>query len=471
MTYSLLWVPVTVAILTAGCATQHPTMARSQTDTAPLQHIPASRTADEKYVSAISEAEQKTASMTVKEVTLADALGFTLKDNPTLESFAVEIRARDFAALQAGLRPNPELGVEVENFAGQDALQGVDGAETTIAFAQLVELGGKRGNRRMIADLDKTLAEWDDQSKKLDVLAATAKAFVEVLIAQEQVALNAELLKLAEQTTAAVTERVDAGKVSPVEKSRAHIELAAARIEANKANRELEAARRRLAGFWGDERAGFGRAVGQLGAIPALPDEEPLTDLLSKNPDLARWTTEIERSEAALSLARSEAVPDLTLSAGVRNFQETEDNAFVVGISMPIPFFNRNQGGISEARARRDKAQSAQRAAKIGLLTGLSDTWQSLAAAYTEAVGLRDEILPGAQATYESTELGYREGKLDFLQMLDAQRTLFMVKRQYLLALGAYHLAGIDMERITGVPLRNASHQNKNGNEDKESRK
>jgi len=168
---------------------------------------------------------------------------------------------------------------------------------------------------------------------------------------------------------------------------------------------------------------------------------------------MARWAAELERSEAALNLARSEAVPDLTLSAGVRNFQETDDNAFVVGVSIPIPFFNRNQGGVSEARARVDKAQSEQRAAKVGLVTGLSDTWQSLSAAYTEAVGLRDEILPSAQSTYESTELGYREGKLDFLQMLDAQRTLFTVKRQYLLALGSYHLASTDMERLVGVPL------------------
>jgi cobalt-zinc-cadmium efflux system outer membrane protein len=305
----------------------------------------------------------------------------------------------------------------------------------------------------MVATLDKTLAEWDYQRKKLDVLAATAKAFVEVLVAQEQVALNGDLLKLAEQTTTAVSEKVDAGKVSPVEKSRAQIELAAARTEANKAVRELEAARRRLAGFWGGERADFSRAVGQLDDISALPDEESLKAFLSNNPDLARWAAELERSEAALRLARSEAVPDLTLSAGVRNFQETDDNAFVVGVSIPIPFFNRNQGGVSEARARVDKAQSEQRAAKVGLVTGLSDTWQSLSAAYTEAVGLRDEILPSAQSTYESTELGYREGKLDFLQMLDAQRTLFTVKRQYLLALGSYHLASTDMERLVGVPL------------------
>jgi len=452
MKLNLFWVPVTVTMLTAGCATQHVATARNIAGNEPPQHV-----LELKAGSRLGEPDSPATSGSVvtvpDQLTMASAMALALKKNPSLAGFSAEIRARDAAALQAGLLPNPELGVEMENFGGKDALEGVDGAETTMAFSQLVELGGKRGNRRKVATLDKTLAEWDYQSKKLDVLAATAKAFVEVLIAQEQVALNGDLLKLAEQTTTAVSEKVDAGKVSPVEKSRAQIELAAARTEANKAVRELEAARRRLAGFWGGERVDFGRAVGQLGDISTLPDEESLKAFLGNNPDMARWAAELERSEAALNLARSEAVPDLTLSAGVRNFQETDDNAFVVGVSIPIPFFNRNQGGVSEARARVDKAQSEQRAAKVGLVTGLSDTWQSLSAAYTEAVGLRDEILPSAQSTYESTELGYREGKLDFLQMLDAQRTLFTVKRQYLLALGSYHLASTDMERLVGVPL------------------
>ena len=460
MKLNLFWVPVTVAMLTAGCATQRVATALNFGGNEPPQHIFEIK-AGQKAGELISPSAPEPVETVPEQLTTAAAMGLALRHNPSLSGFSAEVRARESAALQAGLLPNPELGVEVENFGGKDALAGVDGAETTIAFSQLVELGGKRGNRRMVATLDKHLAEWDYQSKKLDVLAATAKAFVEVLIAQEQVALNDELLKLAEQTTTAVNEKVDAGKVSPIEKSRAQIELATARTEASRAVRELEAARRRLAGFWGGERANFGRAVGQLGDISAVPDEESLKVFLSNNPDLARWTAEIERSEAALRLARSEAVPDLTLSAGVRNFQETGDNAFVVGVSIPIPFFNRNQGGVSEARARIDKAQSEQQAVKIGLVTDLSDTWQKLSAAYTEAIGLRDEILPIAQATYESTELGYREGKLDFLQMLDAQRTLFTVKRQYLLALGAYHLARIDMERLVGVSLGDIEKTNK----------
>lgn len=440
MKFNLFLVSVTVVLLTFGLAGHEALMASSIAGNEPPQNV----------LETISD-----------QITMADALALALNKNPSLGGFSAEIRARDGAALQAGLRPNPELGVELENFGGKNSLRGFKGAETTISFSQLVERGGKRKKRRLVATFDKNLAEWDYQSKKLDVLAATAKAFLEVLIAQQQVALNDELLKLAEQTTTAVTEKVDAGKVSPVEKSRAQIELAAAQIETNKAIRELEAARRRLASFWGADRADFGQLVGQLNNISVLPAEESLKEHLSNNPDLARWSTEIERSKATLNLARSEAKPDLTWSAGVRNSRETNENAFLIGVSMPLASSNRNQGGISEARARIDKAHSEHKAAKISLETALSDVWQNLSAAYTEAVALRDEILPGAQSTYEATELGYREGKLDFLQMLDAQRTLFTVKRQYLLSLGEYHLSNTDMERLVGVSLSDIKSTNK----------
>lgn len=453
MSYQKLWVPVAVAFFVAGCATQRPTMVQSLAETtssqgvqmiAPLPSIP-------EDLPSVSEATLHV--LAIENLTLEDALGMALQHNPTLAGFAEEIRARDAAALQAGLPPNPDLGVELDNFAGQDELQNFDGAETTIALSQVVELGGKRMKRSHVAVVERDLAGWDYQSQKLDVLAATAKAFIQVLVAQEQVALNDELVTLAEKTAAAVGERVDAGKVSPLEKTRTQVELAAAQSEANKTSRELEAARRRLAAFWGADRAGFVKVVGDLTTITPLPSEETIQTLLGSNPDLNRWHSELERRETALALARSEAVSDLTVSAGVRNFQESDTNALVVGIDLPLPLFNRNQGGIGEARANIEKTRHEQRAAKVAALTELSATWQNLAAAYVESLTLHDTILPGALEAFEATDFGYREGKLDLLQMLDAQRTLFTVKRQYLLALETYHLTSADMERLIGAPL------------------
>ena len=455
MNYRIIWVPVAVALLSTGCAIRQPTMTQNVMDMTVSEHEQSAGISTDKTSPVTTASPGVSPEIpTEGKLTLADALRLALQNNSSLAGFAAEIRARDAAALQSGLLPNPELGVEVENFAGQDDLEGFDGAETTIAFSQLIELGDKRSKRQQVAVLDKDLAGWDYQGKKLDVLASTAKAFIKVLVAQEQVSLNDELVKLAEKTAAAVGERVDAGKVSPMENTRAQVELAAARSEANKVSRELEASRRRLASFWGAEQAGFVEVVGSLAEITPLPAEETIQKLLQANPVLARWQSELDRSEAALALARAEAVPDLNISAGVRNFQQTDNNALLVGFSVPLPLFDRNQGGIGEAGAKLEKARQEQREAQVALLTELSETWQNLSAAYVESSTLRDKILPGAHEAYTSTELGYREGKLDFLQMLDAQRTLFDVMRQYLLALGTYHMTSTDMERIIGASLK-----------------
>jgi len=386
-------------------------------------------------------------------LTLMAALDMTLKHNPALAASTEEVHARDAATIQASLLPNPELAVELENFAGSEDLQGFDGAETTIALSQRIELGSKRSKRRQVASLEKDLAEWDYQSKKLDVLTATAKAFIRVLAAQEQVLQSEELTRLAEQTLAAVSARVDAGKVPPLEQTRAQVELAVARTTAGKAVKDLDASRRRLAAFWGKDQIEFKQVIGDLTTLTALPSEASIRPLLTSNPDLARWGDEVEQREAALTLSRSQSIPDVTFSFGVRNFQETDNNALVAGVGLTLPLFDRNQGGISEARANLEKTRHERRAAETENLAGFAEAWQNLSAAYLEATSLRDDILPGAQSAFEAADFGYREGKFDFLQMLDAQRTLFEAKGQYLQALAAYHEARTEVERLVGTPL------------------
>ncbi len=388
-------------------------------------------------------------------LTLADALALVLEKNPTLVAYSAEIRARDAAALQAGLLPNPEIGVEVENFAGEDDLQGFEGAETTIALSQLIELGGKRSKRRKVAELGKGLAEWDYQSARLDVLSGATKAFIEVLSAQQHLQQSEELVALSEQTLEAVSARVEAGKVPPVEQTRAKVELAATHTRLDNARRQLQSARSRLFSFWGAKRSSYGKAAGNLAALPPPPSEEQFLKRLESNPDLARWVTVGERREAELDLARARAIPDLTVTLGARNMRDSNNNAMVAGIEIPLPIFDRNQGGVGEARANISKARAQRVSARIELESEISQAWQTLAAAYTEALTLREEILPGAQSAFEVTEYGYGEGKFDFLQMLDAQRTLFEVREQYLQSLAAYHLARTEVERLIGAPLHN----------------
>ena len=125
----------------------------------------------------------------------------------------------------------------------------------------------------------------------------------------------------------------------------------------------------------------------------------------------------------------------------------------MVGVSFPLLFFDRNQGGIREARARLAKAEHERRAAEVRVLTALSDAYQRLTSAATGVAVLQNEVLPAAEQAFQATQEGYRQGKFGFLEVVDAQRSFFETRGQYLEALATYHKAVAEIERLSGEGL------------------
>jgi cobalt-zinc-cadmium efflux system outer membrane protein len=178
-----------------------------------------------------------------------------------------------------------------------------------------------------------------------------------------------------------------------------------------------------------------------------------LTLSLSKNPDLARWATEMVHRQAVIDHEVSKAIPDITLSGGYRRLEETNDNAAVVGISIPLQVFNRNQGAFQAARHRLARIEAEKRAAQIRVNTTLAEAYNALTITYSQASSLKNEILPQTRSAFDAVTEGYRFGKFSFLEVLDSQRTLFNARSQYLAALSDYHKAVADVERVTGEPV------------------
>ncbi|QPK61453.1 TolC family protein (plasmid) [Methylomonas sp. LL1] len=380
---------------------------------------------------------------------LSQALALALTQNPELSAFSWESRAQEAATLQAGLLPNPTFNANASNF-GNRVLQGFDGDSVTLELSQLIELGGKRTARIEAAALTKQLADWDYEAKRADVLTQVTQAFIDVLAAQQRLALTQQTHNLANQTTLTTTARVQAGKVSPVEETKAKVARASVQIELMRAQKELEAARKRLAAGWGSTTPRFETVSGNLENIQIPASLDSLAQRLSKNPDLARWATEITQRQALISMEKSKAIPDVTATVGATKYLMPNDYALVVGFSVPLPVFDRNQGRIQEAEHRLSKAEQDMRNTEVRITTALNTAYQALDAAHSEVMTLRQEILPGAQSAYDAAREGYRLGKFGFLDVLDAQRTLFSAKNQYLVALANYHKSVVDVERLVG---------------------
>ena len=387
------------------------------------------------------------------EISLRDAIAYALVNSPQLRAFAWDIHTAEADQMQAALRPNPELEVEVEEFGGTGERHGFNSSEGSIQVGQFIELAQKRSKRIHLASLDKQLAQWDYRAKRLDVISQVAAAFVDVMAAQEKLALSRELLRLTEQTHTAVAQRVSAGKDSPLKETKAQVAVSTMRIEAERAARALTSAKVRLAAAWGDPTTAFENVSGQFYEVAPVPDPNELTGLISQNPDIARWGIEKQKYRAAFDLEKAKSKSDITIKGGVAQLNEGDDTAFIVGLAIPLPIFNRNQGGIKRATYAIEKAAEQRKAAELNIHTALSQAAQSLATAFTEATVLANDVVPGAQSAFDASTLGYQAGKFDYLDVLDAQRTLFEARGQYVRSLAEYHKAKVDVERLIAQSL------------------
>jgi cobalt-zinc-cadmium efflux system outer membrane protein len=372
-----------------------------------------------------------------------------MKKSPALAAFSLEIRASEYEALQAGLRPNPELSIEVENLAD------TDGVETTLRLSQRIELGAKRSLRRAVGTLDQGLATEEYQLALVDVLAQTRERFVAVLAARMRMRLADEQVELAGNVLRTIEARIADGKSAAIEKTRFQTLLAEAQLLQERIRQELEVARQTLSATWDSEVVDFGMVQGELESLSPLPDWVEITDLLRQSPQLSLREKAELRSRQSLALERANRLPDLTISLGARNLRETNDNALVAEVSIPLTIFDRNQGAIGAARTRVTKAREEKREAFLRIRTALFETWQQLRSARHEVETLRKQILPTSLKTFEAVSYGYRAGKFGYLEVLDAQRLLFETKARYIDALTRYHLASSDLERLLGGELPN----------------
>lgn len=376
-------------------------------------------------------------------LTLAAALELAFASNPELSAAGHELSATEASIVQAQARPNPEFSALVEDTRNSTR-------NTTLQLNQPIELGDKRAIRIEAATQGHLAATADLYSRRIELEASVMAAFFDVLVAQERRQLAQSSVELAQRATDAAKRRVVAGKISPVEETKARVAEANVRIELTLAGSELASARKRLASSWGSAMPSFERVVGDVETLPPLLALADLQARLGHSPGMQRARIEVERRQALTQVERSRQTPDITLSLGARRNEELNLNQAIFGISIPIPVFDRNQGNVQEALSRTDKARDQLFATEIQLSNELAFAYERLRALHQEIAALKQDILPGAESAYAASAKGFELGKFDFLDVLDAQRTLFQAKSQYLRALAEAHRSSTEIRRIVG---------------------
>ncbi len=379
---------------------------------------------------------------TGRTLTLDQAVDMALSANPGLRARALDVTIAAAERRQAGLLPNPTVSYTTEGTQR--------GSRTrTFELSQLVELGGKRRARIELAERESRLAAADVSVARADLRADLTAAYFNALGAQERAGLARASLEIASKARTAADKRVAAGRVSPVELSRATVAESAARLDLTQAEGELAIAQGMLAAYWGQTRPEILTLVEPANGIAVLPSLEVLRTQLANSPQLQRARLQVEREQAQVSVERAQRMPDLTLVVGRQKDEEMGRSQTVLGVSVPLPLFNRNQGRLQASLSRADKAQAEREAQKLQLEQTLSSTYHRAQLAKEQVRTMRQEILPEARRVFDAAVIGFEAGKFNFLDVLDAQRTLLQSRAQYVQALYDSYRQAAELGRFT----------------------
>lgn len=414
-----------------------------------VQTLSAARAQDSSELVLSAEVSAAPAITSPSLITLDQAINRALEKSPLLGASTARMGAAAANRSQAGALPNPTISAEIEDMYGD--YNGIDSAEITYGISQLIELPGKRGNRVRVADAEKDKIHFVRDITQLDLIRDVTIAYAEAVAAQQDVKILEEEYTLATEVRDSVAAKVDAGKEPPIQKNKAEIERSASQIALERARRNLITKQEALFALMGDKIGNFSVAAD---ALPPLAAPEPLETYRSRlieTPDIKGFEAQIAQAQAGLSLEKANALPDPTFNFGVKNIRQDDTQALVAGVSLPLPVFNMNRAGIDRAGYDLKATVLDKQASELSREAAMVSLYGDFISAYNEYTTLNSTILPGAEEAFHFAREGYDAGKFGYLEVLDAQRTLFDARKQVNTALLDYYRLRASLERMTTI--------------------
>lgn len=387
--------------------------------------------------------ENPASAVSLTPLTLDMAIARAIEQHPRLRSAQRGLEAEDGAVLQSRARPNPEL-----SYSQEDTKKAA--RTTTVQWSQKLEIGGKREARMRAAERGRDLAQAELEAAKANLVADVRLAFFDLLAGQQRSVLAAQTLEIARSAREAASKRVAAGKAAPLEENRARVAEAGAQLEKAQAQATQRVARQKLHTFMGEAASAFGDAQGALDALPVVPEATVLQQRLEQTPAIQQARFTLEQARATADLERAKRLPDPTVSLGMKRAQET-GNQIVFGVSIPLPLLDSNRGNQLQTLRLADQAEEKLFATRLELQSQLYAAREVLAASRKQATQLSEQVLPTAQVAYEAASKGFALGKFGYLDVLDAQRSWFELRSQYLDQLISTHRAAADIDRLLGL--------------------
>jgi len=385
-------------------------------------------------------------------LTLEEAVEIAINNNPLIKSKKHNVGIYEGRIKQAGLLPNPEIEFFTQETPTNNI--GFDQSQNSIALFQKLETGGKRKLRVKAAEKEKKVMEMDLQTTVADITAKVKKAYFNVLTTQDELKFAKETLTIAKSLMSISSERFEKGDIARIDVLKAEIELSNSKMRVQESERENLNSAKMLQTVMGVPDIVLSNLLPVSTADIPLLKLDKLNDLLLDNhPALKARKKVVDLSLIKITEAKRMAIPDINATIGYKRLSAADINTVQAGIEIPLPIFNRNQGKIIEARALSHKAIDDVEIVRNELLLQLSNSFSLYISTREQVRFFVNTIIPKAEESLKIERQGYEHGEFDYLEVLDAQRTLANTRISYLKISNELFSSITEIEKLVGVKI------------------
>jgi outer membrane protein, heavy metal efflux system len=381
-------------------------------------------------------------------LTLDEAVRLALANNPELRASGARVDAAAGRAYQAKKWSNPELELMAEDWPVSSG-RGFSDAKQTIGIAQTLPFPGKKSLDRQVGGAGVRLSEAELALFRTELVRDVKAGFCRVLASERLVAVAAQLVAVAESSAATARKRVEAGAAAYQEQLRAEVQWEHARTELTGFERELAAARQVFATVLGRDDL---KDAALSGALAERSDAGLLGDTaaerLASHPSVSGAQANLDRARLQSRRARLDPYPDVKVGLAGGRIGATDESIIQLGFSVPLPILDRGKGKQQEARANVRVAEAELQAVQQQLQREWANARERYRTAAEQVANYRERILPKAEAALRLVQTGFEQGKFNFIDLADTQRTTAEARLAFQQKLLEMNIAQAELEAL-----------------------
>ncbi len=355
-----------------------------------------------------------------------------LANSPPVAQAEARLRSLRGKWLQVGLPPNPTVGY----LASEIGADGSAGQQGGFAGQKFITAKKLQRNRAIVC------AEISEAEQQLAVVVQRVQTDVRLryynaLLAQQRVQLANELVHFAAEAVEASKSLIEAEEIPLAGLLQTEVQLQNAMLLLQTSENGNKQAWRQIQTLLGSEWFSPQVLEGDISSLPEILNyDDQLAQVQLASPEVAVAMAKVARSRRVLQRACVEAVPNINTQVSVQHDETTGDTLTGVQVSIPLPLWNRNQGGIRQARAEITQAARNVERIELHLQQRLADAFRQYSDSRITVETYAEEILTRAERTLDLVQQGYAQGEVGYLDLLTAQRTFSRTNLAYLDALG-----------------------------------